>query len=221
LGKERRVMPRDWFRKTTWSKEDQEDFDARWKRCRTDWNRFQYLSIQAGHLSGAKPPLYADALKLLERALSDFHQPVGIANALGLKARCVHALSGFDQAAPIYRQALEFEKTYPKVRTQLWVEFPWEIVKARRATLYDDALRWLDFPPAKDVMFPIDRFRQATVLAIIADERRDTELAKSNAEAALRAAGMSHSPFPQHKNVGLVVQIESWAREAIDKILQK
>ena len=87
--------------------------------------------------------------------------------------------------------------------------------------LYDEALRWLDFPPVRDVMFPIDRFRMATVIAIVADDRGDVASAKSHAEAALRAAGMSRSPFPRHKNIGLVVQVEPWASEAIDKILKK
>ncbi|MBL9201197.1 MAG: hypothetical protein JNL39_11855 [Opitutaceae bacterium] len=162
-----------------------------------------------------------DALQLLDRALSEFHQPVGIASALGLKARCVHALSGFDEAAPIYRQALEFEKTYPNVRTHLWVRFPWEIAKARRASLYDEALQWLGFPQDPNVMFPIDRFQKATVLAIVADSRGDLVAAKSHADAALRAAGMSRSPFSRHKNIGLVVGVEDWAAAALDAILKK
>ena len=214
-------MANEWYRKTTWSQNDRLDFETRWARCRTDWNKFQYLSIQAGHLIGAHPPLYVDALQLLDRALSGFHQPVGIASALGLKARCVHALSGFDEAVPIYRRALEFEKTYPKVRTQLWVEFPWEIAKARKASLYDEALQWLDFPQAPDVMFPIDRFQKATVLAIVADSRGDLVAAKFHANTALSAAGMSRSPFPRHKNIGLVVSIEEWAAKELEAILTK
>jgi hypothetical protein len=214
-------MARDWFRKTTWSPQNEADFERPWKRCRTDWNRFQYLSIQAGHLIAANPPLYADGLKLLERALTQFHQPVGIANALGLKARCVHALDAFDAAVPIYRQALEFEKSYPQARTRLWVEFPWEIVKARKHDLFEEALRWLDFPQATDVVFPIDRFQKATALAMIAKYRGDLGSAKVQAEEAFRAAGMSHSPFPNHKKIGLVVHIEPWAEEALGGILRK
>ena len=212
-------MAKHWYRKTTWSKADQEDFEARWKRARGDWNRFQYLTIQAGHLVGANPPLFSEALKLLDRALTDFHEPVGIANALGLRARCVHALSGFDAAVPIYREALQFERSYPRVRTQMWSLFPWLIAQERKVDLYDEALEWLSFPQSKDVMFPIDRLRLFTVLAIVADHIGDRVKAKSDAESALRVAAASRSPFPRHKDIGLVIQIEAWAKAELDRIL--
>lgn len=219
LGKEHRSMAKDWYRKTTWSKADQEDFEARWKRARGDWNRFQYLTIQAGHLADAKPPLYSEALKLIDRALSGFHEPIGIANALGLRARCVHALSGFDAAIPVYREALQFERADPRVRTELWSLFPWLIAKERRVDLYDEALEWLSFPQSKDVMFPIDRLRLFTVLAIVADHNGDHMKARSDAAEALRAAKASSSPFPRHREIGLVIQIEPWAKAELDRIL--
>jgi tetratricopeptide (TPR) repeat protein len=212
-------MAKDWYRKTTWSEADQEDFEARWKRARGDWNRFQYLTIQAAHLVGAKPPRYSEALRLIDRALSDFHEPIGIANALALKARCIHALSGFDAAIPVYREALQYEKADPRVRTQMWSLFPWLIAKERKIDLYDEALEWLSFPQSKDVMFPIDRLRSFTVLAIVADHYGDHVKARSDAESALRAAVTSRSPFPRHREIGLVTQIEPWAKAALDRIL--
>jgi len=68
---------RDWFRKTTWSADDERDFRAHLKRARVD-RRPQYLRIQAAHLleNGLPEP----ALVLLDEFLAapdDLFLPLG------------------------------------------------------------------------------------------------------------------------------------------------
>ena len=106
-------MATDWFRKTTWMAADEQDFEAHLKRSRGTYHKSQYLRIQASHLQGARPPLYAQALRLLERVLTEHRDDSQVASALFQKAECLVATSGFDFAIPVFREGLAFERSHP------------------------------------------------------------------------------------------------------------
>lgn len=129
-------MAIDWFRKTTWTAEDRDDFEARLKRSRGAYNKAQYLRIQAYHLQNAKPPLYQEALSLLERVLGQWRDDSQVASALLQKAECLLETVGFETAVPVFREGLEFEMQHPKTRTNAWVVFPWQIVNHQRSDLF-------------------------------------------------------------------------------------
>ena len=62
----------DWYRKTTWTKEDEEYFFAKLARARKD-GRAQYLKLQAATLIGTKDlALMGIAEMLLLKLLSDY-----------------------------------------------------------------------------------------------------------------------------------------------------
>ena len=65
-----------WYRKTTWTANDREDFFARLKRSRKT-SRGQYLKIQAYHLYETNSPIEIKAaLELTELALAEY--PAGL-----------------------------------------------------------------------------------------------------------------------------------------------
>jgi hypothetical protein len=216
LGKT--IMATDWFRKTTWSEADREDFEAHLKRSRGAYNKSQYVRIQASHLENAKPPLYQEALSLLERALTEWRDDSQVACALFQKAKCVLATKGLDAAIPVFREGLEFEKRRSQARTGAWVEFPWQIVKHRRVDLFREALGWLAFCPT-GMLLPIDQFRVSVVLAIVKMSEGDLAFAKSCAVDAERAADTNDSGLAHHKKLGLVESVEPWVRAELQRIL--
>src|SRR4051812_28154393 len=110
-------MATEWYRRTTWSAADREDFEAHLTRSRGVYYKSQYLRIQAGHLQEATPALYREALCLLERVFGEWRHDSQVAGALFQKAECLLEIEGFDVAAPVFREGLEFERQHPKHRT--------------------------------------------------------------------------------------------------------
>ncbi len=212
-------MATDWFRKTTWTIADAQDFEAHLKRSRGTYHKSQYLRIQASHLQAAHPPLYAAALQLLERVLGEHRDESQVASALFQKAECLVETLGFNAALPIFRETLTFERSNPSWRTNAWIVFPWWIVKEHRVDLYDEALEAISHG-ASSAPFPVDQFRMSVVLAIVKDEKRDNALARSFAKDAYEAAARTHSGFQYHTDVGLVDGVEPWAKAQLDRILR-
>lgn len=104
----------DWYRRTTWSSDDQRNFLDRLKRSRGPYNKAQYLRIQALHLQ--QSGLHRDALELLNVLNTEFADQASQAT-LGFKqkAECLWAIG--DQAASFeaYVQALAAQRKYPNI----------------------------------------------------------------------------------------------------------
>lgn len=199
----------DWFRKTTWTEADQADFEARLKRTRSNYNKAQYTRIQAFHLKNANPPVYAGALVLLERVLTEFPDQSQTALALLQKAACVQALNGMAAAVPFYRASLLAEEQYSRAGTRAWIDYPWQILLNRQVALYPEAMALLEKRSA-EALFPIDKFQANAIKALIKKQLGDLSEAQTLARNALAAAGRTHSGFRSNPDVGLVTNIEPW-----------
>jgi tetratricopeptide (TPR) repeat protein len=210
-------MSVDWYRKTTWEPADCEDFEARLKRSREVFHKSQYLRIQAVTLQRATPPLYREALSLIERVLTEWRDDSQVADALLQKAECLLETEGFEAAIPAFREGLKFEKQHPQYRTDAWIIFPWQIVKHRRTDLFGEALKWLAFRCGPTL--PVDKFRASSIRAIVAMEQGDAASAKSHASNALKAAGIDFSGFRHHPKIGLVGDIAPWVKTELERIL--
>jgi hypothetical protein len=198
----------DWYRRSTWSAADQEDFFARLKRSRTVESKSQHLRIQACHL--AKAGLHAEAADLLDQFFREFADRTELAIAHLQKAQCMIELNRTEAAINEFRASLQAERDFPNSRTGCWLDFPWFIVRQRNAVLYDEALSVLqEFVSNSDLMFPIERYKYWTVLALISESRGDNATAKASAISALECEAMSHSGFRYHPDVGLVNKIDA------------
>src|SRR5437016_1784466 len=131
-ARERSAMS-DWFRKRSWTPEDQADFWRRHRRCRSVYNRAQFLRIQAFHLAET-------------RQLSCAHVERG---DIFLQRGRV------DEALAEYRKAIAQERVHPEARTQCWLSFGWTAVMHHRTELYDEAERILS-ERENEAMFPVD-----------------------------------------------------------------
>jgi hypothetical protein len=93
----------DWYRRTTWTPDDEAAFRARLKRSRDPFHKVQYLRIQAGYLYGSR--LYDAALMLLEEA-SRYPEQIGERTLLlEQKAACLARLGRGEEVHAAFRAA--------------------------------------------------------------------------------------------------------------------
>jgi tetratricopeptide (TPR) repeat protein len=197
-------MANEWYRKASWTKEDQDDFSTRLQRCRSDANRAQYLRIQASHLQLlAAPEMYQSALVLLERILTDFPSRFELAMTHFQKAECFEGLGDPRRALESYRRALQAEREFKNMKTNAWLEFGWLVVRHGFTDAYTETLAIMDEFKGQ-LMFPVERFRYFGILAIISAHNSDVAVARDFAAKALAATLTKDSGFRYHPTVGLV-----------------
>jgi tetratricopeptide (TPR) repeat protein len=193
----------DWYRRTTWTDQDREAFNARLKRSRSDGNKAQYLLIQAACLVQAG--YYAPAIELLDRVLIEFPERIFLADTHHLKAVTFVRLGQAENAIEEYRAALAAERNFPGVKTQAWLEFGRFVVESQIAELYDEVSAVLDeFQNSTGLTFPAEAFSYNLIRAFIADARGDHDGARTFATQACEEAAKKHSGFRYHPTVGLV-----------------
>jgi tetratricopeptide (TPR) repeat protein len=192
----------DWFRRTSWSTGESQDFFAKLARSRSDFHKAQYLRIQALSLAQTKRgPLVRAALDLLRRLFTDVPDGSQLASAHLQAAHCHERLGDIPQAVTHFRLSLEAQSRYPNSDPGTALEFPWFIVEHELSDLYDEALQTLQ---AAHLAFPVQFFMAAAVRAFIAKSRSEHQNASRHAREALEAAGLTQSQFPYHRSLGIV-----------------
>jgi len=129
------MAKQEWFRKVSWSPEDEADFLAHLQRARPT-SRSQYLRIQAGHLAAsASPALLAVALALLDRFMHSYPDDTFIAMAHDQRARCLSQLQRPEEAVAAFRAALGAIRHRPNVRPNTPTNFGLFVVERHLAPL--------------------------------------------------------------------------------------
>lgn len=195
-------MTVDWFRKTTWSLDDERAFLSRLARSRSLFHKAQYLRIQALTLADTgDETLVRNSLRLLQRLFTEFPEPSQLASSHLQAAQCHEQLGELEQAVDHFRLALMAQTHYPNLDPGTALEFPWFIIVHQFAALYDEALNTLE---AASIAFPVQLFKAAAVRAVVAESRLDYGTASRHARQALEAAALNESAFRFHRDVGLV-----------------
>ncbi len=110
----------DWYRKTTWTSRDAEDFFANLDRSGTDIHRAKYLKIQALCLKDASH--FHEALGLAELAIEKFPQRE-TTQIRKLRAECLWALGFRDDALEAYRSAFEAQRAQRSIDCHVGLAF--------------------------------------------------------------------------------------------------
>ncbi len=193
----------EWFRRSTWSDADREDFNARLKRSRGASSKAQYLRLQALHLAEAGH--HTGAIELLDRLLAEFPDSIDTAQAHAQKAESLAKLGQPEAVIDEYRAALQRERDFPNVRTNAWLDFGWFVVENELTPLYDEIARVLEeFCDEGGLRFPAIEYRYAAIHALLADARGEKTRAREFAQQALAEAAKDHSGLRYHATVGLV-----------------
>jgi len=192
----------EWFRRTTWSDADREDFNAHLKRSRAE-NKAQYLRIQAWHLADAGR--HADAIELLDRLFTEFPERFELAQSHAQKADSLAQFGQIAAAIEEYRAALQAERDFPHVHTNAWLDFGWLVVEMQLTDLYEEASRTLqEFRDDGGIEFPNIEYAYTAIQALLLAARGDNVRAREFAKQALAEADKNHSGLRNRPRLGLV-----------------
>ena len=204
-----------WYRRRTWTDEDQSEFFSRLRRSRTGFHKAQYCRIQAYELQQAGN--YRAALQLLDLLFTEWPNDAQQAAAFHQKAECLAKLGDKTACIGAYRQVFDIQRRKPTELTNAHLDFGLFIALSANSDLYDEALSVLD-EFGSSPTFPIEEFETAAIRALIADATGRRETASRQAQLALLAAGQKHSGFTRHATLGLVTQAQSNLMERLKKI---
>ena len=217
LIRQRKMALDNWFRRKTWSQQDEAEFFARLKRSRGQFHKAQYLRIQATYLEDDYPKI---ALQLLDMVIDEYPEPFELAQTYLQKAHCLIALRKSEEAVPWFRKVLEHEEAYTSAKTQGYLDFPSFILANERIDLYSEADQILR-RHADRLLFPVDHYRWNSALAIIRENNGDLTAASGFASQALEAAGQERSGFRYHPKVGLVKEQDKRIHKQLVKLAKQ
>lgn len=211
-------MTDDWFRRRTWSSQDEAEFRARLARSRG--SRSEYLRIQAYTLAAAADRAVAPAaVDLARQYLRENPNGIFQAQAFLSIATASSTMGDADAAVRAYRDAIEAERRCPNVRVIAYLEFAWFVAVRTMVELFDEALELMEsaFDP-QDLLLPFHEYRYYGALALIASAQGDRELAETTARRAMEAARVERGPFRDHPGVGVVRVEDDVAHQRLRKL---
>lgn len=197
-------MATNWFRKRTWTKEDEHDFFVRLKQSRSRFHKAQYLRVQACELMETATELnLLAAVCLLQLLLAEYREPCEIALAHYLLGKCHERLGQLDDAVSAYRTALSQQRSYRKVLTNAHLALASLVAMNRRRAEYNEALNALA-EWGQLGKFPAMDFEMCAARAMILADAGQRQDAVQSARLALNAALKTHSGYRYHAKLGLV-----------------
>ena len=193
----------DWYRRTTWTPEDQAAFQSRLARSRDDEGKAQYLRIQAFYL--AEAGRHEAALALIDQLLTRHAVAGQMEMAYLQRAECLAAIGDGEGAIAAFRSSLAARANCPGVISYVAMEFAWFITLRRQTHLYGEIeTLLLQYESESGLWFPVQKFKCAVVRALIAAEQGRLRDALAFAELARQAASEEHSGLRYHPNLGLI-----------------
>ena len=205
----------DWYRNTSWTESEREDFETRFARTRKA-SRSQYLTIQAGYLF--EGGYFRESLSLIDRMFADYPERFNFSMGFLLRAKCHAALGDVSRAIESFRMSIQTERDYPNVRTNVPLDFAQFVVQNKINELFHEALSVLDETRRVGTQFPAHDYLYYSLKSCLLDSL-GMDGAKSNAELAKTAAAKTHSGFWKHPTLCLVEEEPNWLRERLDRII--
>jgi tetratricopeptide (TPR) repeat protein len=211
----------DWYRRKTWTKTDEKEFNAKLGRARKD-GRAQYLRLQAYELVETKDEsLFYPAEILLNKILTEYtennFEKSSTYNQLG---KIYELRNDYDKAIEYFKKSLDFEKEYSKVITTSYLEFAETVIRAEKIELYDKVYELLTAKINEtSLKFPNQNYIIYSVMAIISNYRDDFENAKNYEELADKYASAETNSLwnPRKNKIGVVKERINW----LDKLVGK
>jgi tetratricopeptide (TPR) repeat protein len=208
-------MANDWFRKITWTKEDEKDFFSRLNKARGN-KKPQYLRIQAITLYETRNHKYFNvAINLLNKILNEYPDNI-FEKIMSFKilGDIYYKMKKYDTALENYYNAIEFEGKDQYVKTEAYINYSLMVIQLNKIELFDKVeLLLLNEIKTGRIFFPIQKYKINAILSIIYKHKNELEKANDYKAMAEEAANAEFSDFRWHKKLGLV--------EKRNKILDK
>ena len=208
----------DWYRRSTWTQEDEIEFFKKLKRAQKH-NRPQYLRVQANCLYETKNREFlrvAESLacKVLTDCLDAEFINIEIAPTHQLLGKIYEELRENDKAILHYQKALAQERVYPNSRTDAYLGYAEVIVKTQRTELFSEAEKILH-EQVERAYFPAQKYKRCIILAIINKHRGNDAEAQKFMALAKQNSDADTSGFRYHKTLGLVKETDRWLEELL------
>ncbi|HEV7348236.1 tetratricopeptide repeat protein [Telluribacter sp.] len=206
----------DWYRRKSWTQTDQEEFFKKLNRARKD-GRAQYLKVQAIELVQTEDKdLLKVAEDLLNKMLTEYPEDnFNKGSALHTLGDIYKLRDNYKKAIDYYKQAVDFEKFYPNVITQAFLNYSELIVKTGDIASFDEVEQILR-QRQEGLMFPIEKYKVNSLLSIICKHKNNSDEAKRLADLAEHSANVETSGLRYHKYLGVVKDRDNW----LDKQVQ-
>jgi tetratricopeptide (TPR) repeat protein len=200
----------DWYRRKSWKTTDAEKFFLRLGRAEKN-DRAQYLRIQAIELVETKHPALLEAAEgLLNKMLTEYPEDnFNKASALDTLGDIYKLKNNYIRAVDYYKQALDFERIYPDVQTQAYLDYAELIVKLGRFDLFGDVKNLL-LERYSGIMSPTLEYKVNSILSIIHKYEGRSEEAKQFAEIAEQFATAETSCLRNSKYSGIAIERDAW-----------
>jgi hypothetical protein len=204
----------DWFRGTAWDPPTREMFELKLGRARQT-SRAQYLRIKGVGLTGASTLGVREAGRdLLRRVLDGYPDDrVQVTLASADLGDSLLRDGDLEEAADCFRRSMA---GLGNVHCGAELGLAETILLAGWSERYDEAATALASSPASSNPFPAWRFRWHLAAARLARRQGDAAEASKHASEALGCIAEDHSPFPRHRNLGLVSTDEGTVNELHD-----
>jgi tetratricopeptide (TPR) repeat protein len=215
-------MAHDWYRKTTWTTEEENEFVAILQRARK-FNRPQYLIIQASILNDTNDnELLIVALKLVEKYFNEYPDDKSEkSSAFQLKGNILYKMGKYDLALENYKNAIDFEKIYPQAQTDVYLDYCELVIQLNKTDLFGNVEKILlkqdkEIEQDEDIEFPEDKYVKYAILSIIYKHKNNIKKSNYYKTLAEEAANAEDSGFRWHKKLGLVKN----RNKLLDKLME-
>ena len=206
----------EWYRKSTWSETDEAEFYEKLSKARK-YNRAEYIKIQASTLINTEnAKLLNDAEILLNKIIDEYpNEKSEMSSTLNALGRIYQIRNNFDKAIGYFRESLNFEKLYPNVITNSYLNFSELIVKNQKKEDYD-YVQILLLKEVPESLFPVVKYKGYSLLSIINANNGNFQKAKEYEKLAEENANATTTNLRYHKYLGIVKKRDSW----LDKLLK-
>ncbi|TYP89285.1 hypothetical protein BC792_1284 [Sphingobacterium allocomposti] len=204
----------DWYRRKSWTKADEDEYFVKLRRARKN-GRPQYLRVQAVELIETKDKsLLSVAETLLHKILTDYpDERTEKSHAYNLLGEIYKLKGNYETALIYFQKSLDFEREFPNVISNAYLNFSETVVLAERTDLYGSVERLLTEKIGHDTLkFPVQNYIIYSVMAIISEFKGDLVQAKAFADLAEKNATTKTNALwdPQKRKIGIVKERKKW-----------
>lgn len=209
----------DWFRKQTWTEQDEKDFFLHLAKSRTEYHKAQYLHIQAVTFYEMHDEKYFDViLSLLDKYFNDFpNEQFFRGDCLHLCGRIFYDKGLYDQAFKYYQKAAYHELQNTSINSGAWLDYTRIIIQLEDIDYYDEAEKIIQNYYELQI-FPIEIYKSNAILAVIYNYFGDKEKACYYKRLAHEATLMEKNSLRHNSDIGLVGQRDAILEKAMEKI---